>query len=665
MAVAPLRAQFAFLGGVTAASLAAQPGPTNAAGQPTCYVDEFAAWYAWIPGSAVAADGFRVIGHTGGSAGRWILVSDGIYMAPSRGATWTTLVAARTAMAYKGKITCAAEAWTADVGVALVTNCPNGTHEIWETGATINGTIALSLGTVAQNGIWYNHGGTVAPTATTTLNGAVVAGATQFVLTNATGFNIGGWFRIQRGVAYTRTYKIVDKAGSTITLDRPTKRAFNNGDNVEAISAARDITIEGNGVVVTGQADSLWQLGSGVNCHFLDIVGRFTTAKFNAAFDLGSRDCTADHVDVDGNAAIPSCFLVHNTENIDLYDCIGTRVGGAGTPTVISFASNDNCHDWGGHYTVGTRACVLDVEDATDTYGCRACTFNSTFFGKATGNGVELLNSSSQNSFHGCESSDNQSGWSFTGGNGPASGNVLVGCAANRNSQVAVGANGATNNTAIRLSAEGNVVAYATISAAGTEFEFVDPYVNDTSVAAASQALIQINTGAVVRVIGGYAVTGRNACHFFEINSASQGSIDGNFRFNGTAANNALALVVSGVVRLSGSVRIMDADFGVYLNGAAAYARIGEDVDLSVAVTPLFIGAGAANIGTFTLDGASPSTVAVAFGDTKVTDRIWVTRKTAGGTAGPQPTWVNTPGTGFVMTGGNADASVYEYRIAS
>lgn len=648
----------------TEAALAAEPGP--AATDPQyAFVAEFNAVYRWAAASVATADDYMVIAPTGGVAGRWLLDGTKITLFPSQGATWTRLLAARVATAGKATLVLAGEAWTMDVATTLATSAPNGLHEIWEPGATINCTVALSPGTVAQNGVWYSTGGTTAPTASTTLNGNVAAGATTMTLTNATGFNVGGWFRVQRGIAYTRTYKIVGKAGSVITLDRPTKRTFNNGDTVEAITAARNITVEGNGVVVTGTVDALWQLASGVNCHFLDIVGRLTSAKFNACFDLGSRDCSADHADVDGNAAITSCLLVHNAENIDLYDCIGTRVGGAGTPTVLSFASNDNCHDWAGHYTGGTRACVLDVEDLTDTYGCRSCTFNGTFFGKATGLGVELINSSSQNVFNGCESSDNQSGWGFGGGNGPANGNALIGCAANRNSQVAVVANGATKNVAIRLSAEGNTVAFAGIADAGTEFEFVDPYVNDTSTAPAIQGLIQLSTGAVVRVIGGYATTARNACHFMEINGASQGSIDANFRFNGTAANNAMVIVSSGVIRLTGSVRIVDADFGVYLNGATAYARIGQDVDLSLATTPLFIGAGAANIGTFALSGASPSVATVAFGDTKSTDKIWLTRKTAGGTAGPQPTWVNTPGTGFALSGGNADTSVYEYRIAS
>ena len=70
---------------------------------------------------------------------------------------------------------------------------------------------------------------------------------------------------------------------------------------------------------------------------FSNIKGRLTAGKFNMCFDLGSRDCTARNFDVDGNAVIGSCFLVHNSEGCDLYDCIGTNVGGSGTPTVTSF----------------------------------------------------------------------------------------------------------------------------------------------------------------------------------------------------------------------------------------------------------------------------------------------------------------------------------------
>lgn len=660
MPPSPTAIKYAFLGGVTAAELAAEVGPANA---PLCYVSEFDAWYQWTAGSAVAADGYRVIAATGGVAGRWILASSGIRLAPSLGATWTRLGAARAAMARHGSITLAAEAWTADVEI----NWPNGSHEICEPGCTINSTIPLSPGAIPQNALWYNNGGTTAPTASTTLAANAAAGSLTFQLTSAVGFNIGGWFRIMEGVAYTRTYKIKNKVGNVITLDRPTRRPFTAGAAVQAIAGALDCTLEGNGVVVTGSADAILQTGSGVNIHFSGVNATWS-GKFGISFDLGTRDSTIENVFIDGQGTLPSCFLFANNENMAMYDCIGVRAGFASAGIVLAVLSCDNVQGYGGSFTESDQtACELSVEDLTDLFGCRGCGFMGTYFGKAVGTAVRLLNGSSFNTFTNCDASDSQTGWSFTGGNGPANGNELVGCRADRNSQIGYSANASTINRTVGCSGTGNVVGFANVNGSA-DMEFLQPYVNDTSVVVASAGLIQVGASSIVRITDGYATTARNAMHFLQVAGAGAlGEISGNFRYYvPAAANCALVLVSDGVVRLSGNVRVTSAGgFGVFLNGATAFARIGQDVDLSGAGTPLQISSGAANIGTFTLNGASPATASVAFGNTKSTDKIWVTRKTAGGTPGPQPTWVNTPGTGFALTGGNADQSVYEYRICA
>jgi hypothetical protein len=649
----------------TSAALLAQPGPTPAQSQ-FAYVAEFDATYAWAPGSVTAADTFRVIGHTGGVAGRWILVGGNITLAPSRGATWATLIAARTAMAYHGSITCEAEAWTADVGVALVTNLPNGTHEIWETGATINGTIAFSPGTIAQNAIWYNNGGTTAPTAATTLAVNATFAATSLELTNAAGFNVNGWFRIQEGVAYTRTYRILAKAGDVITIDRPLRRPFTAGATCEALIACRDITIEGNGVVVTGQADALIQIASGVNCHFLDINATWTGKGFGACFDLGSRDCTMNNVFVDCQGLTQQCFLIANTENIDLYDCIGIRAGVAGAPTgvVLAVPSSDDFHCWGGSFTESDGSvCILDVEDATDPYGTRGSTFSDVYFGNAAGSGVLVQNGSSFNTWVGCEFSYNQSGIGFANGLTAPNENTVQGGVARGNTQGHVFAAMGTNKIIGLSCSEGPVNVVVVNNNAVLECIGVQNM--DTSGAAAAGSMF-IVTGAVLIASGCIANTNRAAHHMFETGAAGRLVIAGGCRFTGTAANCAgLLMNAASVARVDNFTVVSAAGgFGIFLNNAAAFCRLGSNVDVAGATTPYNIAAGAFNrsLVPVALNGAVP--VPLAFGDTNAQDRCFTTLVAAGGVpTGQIFTGAPVVGTGFNVVGVAGDTSTFHYEI--
>ncbi len=591
-------------------------------------------------------------------------IADGILsgstrLAPSRGVTWSDLGLVLAGMAYKGTVVMAAEEWAADAEITI----PSGTHLIIEKGATIEGTIEFSEGTIAQNAIFYNNGGTTDPTAETTLAADAAAGDVELELTSEVGFDVGGWFRIIT-LARTRTYLIIAKDGNTITIDRPLRRPFAEGDDVQAIPAARDITIEGNGVQITGQADALVQIASGVNCHLLDIDAAFE-GKFGACFDLGTRDSTMDNVRVDSLGITPGNILVANSEDIDLYDCVGVRAGvpGSGLGVSILVASSDNVRGWGGSFTESANSgCELTAEDASDTFGVRGSGFNGTFFGKATGAAVQFLNGSSFNTFTNCDASDSQSGWSFTGGSAAANGNELVGCRADRNSVIGFGANAATVNRLVACSGEGNVVGFAEISA-GADLEFVAMHLNDTSEAVPGQGLIlATGAGSRARIVGGYATSSRAVCHLVEVAAGAKASIDGGTRYVAAGANCALVLVAQGVASLGKCSAETPAGFGVYLNGAAAYARIGDQADLSGAGTPLSENAGGKfNRGQIALTAAV--NLAVAFGDTKATDRFFWSYATNVGATGVVIPGAPVVATGFTIVGLAGDTSLINYEI--
>ena len=640
----------------TSADLSAMPGPTPSKSQYT-YVAEFDAIYGWAAGSVVPVDTFRVIGHTGGVAGRWILLDDGITMAPSRGATWTSLGAAMTALAYHGSITMAAEAWTADVAVIT----PNGTHLIIREGATINGTIALSPGTIAQNAIFYNNGGTTAPTASTTLTANAAAGAVQLALTSAVGFNVGSWFRILEGAAYTRTYKILTKVGNTITIDRPLRRPFTIAAAVvEAIPACRDITIEGNGVAITGQADACVQYASGVNCHLLDLFPALTTAKFQVVYDLGTRDSTMDSVHADSGGVIPTCILLANNEEVDLYDCTGIRAGGAGAPTNLFIPSSDNVRTWGGTFTVATNNMTLAVEDASDPFGTRGASFHGTFFGNATGAGILVQNGSSDNTWVGVEVAFCQTGYTFAAGGNAANNNTLVGGVIRGHSQVGI-LNALGDNFVQGVDFRDNLVGCATISAgtlAVTGGKAID------TVASGAQGLFLVS-GATARLVlmGIQGSTTRNAVHLVETAGGGFVQIGGGARYIGVGANDA-GLFMNGPSTAHVDDFTVVAPFGLYLNNAAAYCRRGDGVNVAGCATPYTVGPGAFNFGQVALNGNAA--VAVGFGDTNAQDRFFYSVVAFIGAAATGALAAGAPvaGVGFSIVAMVAtDISTIDYEI--
>ena len=68
------------------------------------------------------------------------------------------------------------------------------------------------------------------------------------------------------------------------------------------------------------------------------------------------------------------------------------------------------------------------------------------------------------------------------------------------------------------------------------------------------------------------------------------------------------------------------------------------------------------NSGTFTLNGATPVTVAAV--EVTANSQILITLKTVGGTVGAQPhVETITPATGFTVVGTASDTSVYNYMV--
>ena len=124
----------------------------------------------------------------------------------------------------------------------------------------------------------------------------------------------------------------------------------------------------------------------------------------------------------------------------------------------------------------------------------------------------------------------------------------------------------------------------------------------------------------------------------------------------GAAGGNAIANIgASLVVRDS---KLVGSSNGVAnVGGFFSYSGL----DAEGCATPIATsGGGQNNIGTVTLNGATP--VDYNF-PVRSTDPVVLTRKTAGGTPGPAPTYTVTAGTKVTVTGAAADTSIYTIEI--
>jgi hypothetical protein len=92
--------------------------------------------------------------------------------------------------------------------------------------------------------------------------------------------------------------------------------------------------------------------------------------------------------------------------------------------------------------------------------------------------------------------------------------------------------------------------------------------------------------------------------------------------------------------------------------GTLDNTSIGQSTPAPATVSTLSV----KNAGTFTLNGATPVTVAAIA--ITANSQVLITLKTVGGTVGAQPhVQTITPGTGLTVVGTAADTSVYNYAI--
>jgi len=667
----------------TVAALEALPGPQATAPQVT-WIQEFEAFYVFVPGSVAVVDHYTVLGVTGGVAGRWILQSSSIHVLPVAGGGDNSprIQALVSALGGSG-----VELWFGPGTFVLLTqiNLPSFLV-IRGTPDTIIHQTLLGAGNVSAFSASGVYGSPIAITAQNVPGSKIVQSAAAPA--NGTRVYVADGFD---GCGYTVISSVAAGPNWNLTLDRPVNASLSVAGFVTPLTSyPQEIFIYGNGMKFTGTSAGAVAgyigFGNAYRCFVFDCIadgslgsiGTTPAVAFN--FDLGSVECEFIRCRADGANLCQQLFAFQSSERgravectaqnaaqngfvfLDCWDCEvvnsdGYDCGGAG----VAWSSNN------GGSVVGSNDCRL---------------INGTFNGNAYG--AILAYGSSNNRIVG-----STFGWTTNYGvwvdvnTGPLIGNVLEAVtiygAGLRGLEVSgngieLRAVGLTvNNTqgpAVEVTGTGCVV----VLEAFTSY--------DGSIAGGNTAISFQGVGSQLFIKGGYIATKATT-----VAALWTGIFPGPGTFvslddvvfakvAGSAASPTIAVQAQSIsVLYLRDVRTVGAiDFGLGANAGATAVnvRLYNGCDFSSCGTPYLIDASAeVNRGKFTATGLG--TVTVGFTNMRggsadaadAGDRVLLTL--VGGTVGvgiAPGQLVRTANTGFTYTGSAAsDLGVYEYVI--
>lgn len=570
---------------------------------------------------------------------------------PDGGDDWPALM---NALANYVAVSMAPGTWHCNSAVPI----PNGAILIGNSRVTVLSTLAKSAPGDFSNCPFYNDGGR--DLALTTLSGNVARGATVLPFTSVVGFAVGTRILVEHA-GYSTQREVVGIVGLNVSIDRPVLRPYSAGDVVSAATTARNITILGNGMKLTGTGVGPVELVTARDCYVSGLVCTMD-AQFGYQYDVASRDSVFERCAIDGGGTVPSGYLLSfGGENLVVRDCTSRNVGAGGAAVNVYIEGNDGSSVVGGMHSKSTGiGCLLTRLDVGDTIGCQGCVIEATAFLGAAAQAI-AVDIGSGNQIIATETSYSQSGIGF-GAN--AIDNVVIGGVARGNSVIAIGFSGTGNRVTGHTVANTDAPAYTAFAGSN---ELADCLIDDTSTAAVIDAQVTaFGAGTLLRMSGVRCKSAHVLQHFVRCYTGAQIELDGRCRFDATAANQWGLLCDAGVIRASGTVinSTGGGSTGAATLGATGTIRLAGDVDVSACpVAYDTSGGGAINRGTFTMAGvAGPTSATIAFANAKASDVLSYSMVTAGGTPGAI-TWTVTPDTGFTITGAAGDTSTYEYRI--
>ncbi len=458
----------------------------------------------------------------------------------------------------------------------------------------------------------------------------------------------------------------------TIPIDRPTQYSYSAAtpDIVKAIaSQAKDIVIDGNGMLITGVCYGYISFsGAALRCSVKNIRcdtsgGSPGTMGISALYDSYALQCTFDSISIDAPnlqgffwAACDECsaydlyvrnhgaanngagYFFQSTANSTVIDCradecnVGIRFGSAD-----GVSGPVNCSAVGGSFNgstlygvhVGIGSVSAAIVDVRGYANGQAGIFidPSTVAPKDT----RITHCDFQwNTFYGINNG--------AGCKGTVAVNVDV------SNNASVGFLSADDIYVSGLIARGNTngaAGHSAFRSTAGEVKLVG-------------FLIQSSLANWVAVNG---QGGRMICSEGQITVNDVATTSKAMQISGANTT----LYVSDIVVDGSNTSSSGFAVGISSSVASNTVRIGSNVDLTKTRTQLSL-AGPTNRGTVVANPVGTG-VDVTWPDLKATDRVTLTRSVDGGTVGPTPRISYTPGTKFTITGTAADSSTYEYIV--
>jgi hypothetical protein len=491
----------------------------------------------------------------------------------------------------------------------------------------------------------------------TTLNGTPTLGGSSLTITSATGFTQGSKFQITRAglpsVVYT--YVVETISGTTVTTDHPLLIAWQSGDSVELLSSGpTNIVIEGKGSIV-GTADTFVYIKAGTDCQVNDLVMQPTAAStYLLAFVEGFRNRSERvRVEASGNGSTgtnpqPAGILLQAEHGSIVAQCaVKNFATSASESCGVLMLDAAECE----FQSPQISGCVIGIGFSAAAGQTSPGCYSWKVIGGSSvdnGTGFAVANGSSHGSAVGLDVSYNTGNGALNETN--CVGNAFVGCKFNGN----VGNGLISSGDKVQLcgcDVGGNGgIGIETVNGTIQIYGLTAATANTSGLFAAGTGTTQANIAGVDAVLGtGFGVLSQGAGCRVNIDGAT-------FNAGGTV----LEVTSSSVLTAENVMLTGVATTGLSI-ASGTTARIGDNVHLTAATTPVS-NAGALNRkGTVVANGATG--VAVAFPDITADDVVLFTLQTSGGTVG-HPTYTITAGTGFTFASQASDTSTYEWFIS-
>lgn len=462
---------------------------------------------------------------------------------------------------------------------------------------------------------------------------------------------INDYILIQTGLIVA-TYKVIAKSGVgpfTYTLERPIVfTAFASGNDVRrVVSLPRDITIDGNGMLVSGTATRLFQFSGSHNVHLKNINIDATygmATDLVCSFDVGGWFNSFENVNVDCDGIGTEGLALESQERSLITNCTIRKASAYGIVVYDSvFCDVVLCKAFlcNGGFVFTADGNVIG------SISCRA--ISCVAYSNVT-SGFTAINGSSHCQFIGCSAKYNATGIVIGDPGSTVIGSIIDSCDLNFNA-TGYAQGGTTRNSIVSNIDTSGCTAYGVNINSGSDVS-ISGWTHNGAMTGGNSILISAGS---VNITNARIVTTNAALNTFVISGGICNILNS---YISSPATSNMINVQAGIVKVAFTV-LTGGGIGLYVNGGTI--RRGEHNDFSGCTAEVTYSSGQINEGTVQLNGAAA--VNVAFTNMKATDKVILFRTTNAGTPGIAPLVTITANTGFSVTGIALDTSTYTYRI--